>query len=109
MPFNKLSLAEMTAECEEYVDIGTIAERLGVHNRTVERLIEEFRKKLKRWRRRGRTIEYLWADVLECAKVHMKIENDGTPSVAIKRTYTKQRIKELESEVERLTQEKIVS
>ena len=107
MPYNKLSLAEMMAESEEYLDIGNIAERLGVVNRTIERLIEVFAKKLKKSRRRqGHKIVYQWADVLECAKVHMKIESEGTPSAAITRAYTKQRIKELEAEVERLKQEK---
>ena len=74
MPFNKLKLATMTAESEEYLDIGSIAKRLEVVNRTIERLIEEFAKKLKKSRRRsGRKILYLWADILWCAKVHTKI------------------------------------
>jgi len=74
MPFNKEKLAEMTAESEEYLDIGSIAERLGVVNRTIERLIEEYAKKLKKSkRRRGRKVLYLWADILWCAKVHTKI------------------------------------
>jgi transposase len=104
MPFDKLRIAAMTAEDEEYIDIETIAERFGVTKRTVERLIENFKKKLKksRWRR-GRKIAYLWSDVLKCARIHTKIETEGTPSGAIKRAYTKQRIRELEAEVERLT------
>jgi len=90
MPYNKLSLAEMMAESEEYLDIGSIAERLGVVNRTIERLFEVFAKKLKKSRRRsGRNFVYLWSDVLQCAKIHTRIESEATPSVAIKRAYTK--------------------
>jgi hypothetical protein len=106
MPYNKLRLAAMMATDEEYIDTETIAERCEVHKRTIERLFEVFAKKLKKSRRRsGRKIVYLWSDVLHCAKIHKGIESEGTPSVAIKRAYTKQRIKELEAEVERLTQE----
>jgi len=73
MPFNKLKLSEMTAVNEEYLDIGCIAERCEVSNRTIERLIEEFTKNLKKSRRRsGRKILYLWVDILWCAKVHTK-------------------------------------
>ena len=76
MPYNKLSLSEITVENEEYLDIDSIAERLEVSNRTIERLIEEFAKKLKKSRRRrGRKIVYLWTDVLESAKVHTKTDN----------------------------------
>lgn len=76
MPYNKLSLSEITVESEEYLDIDSIAERLEVSNRTIERLIEEFAKKLKKSRRRrGRKIVYLWTDVLESAKVHTKTDN----------------------------------
>jgi len=107
MPFNKLKLAEMTATNEEYLDIGSIAERLGVVNRTIERLLEVFAKKLKKSKRRsGRKILYLWSDILKCAKIHTGVETESVPSVAIKKAYTLQRVKELEAEVERLTQEK---
>lgn len=106
MPFDKLKLAAMTVTDEEHVSIEEIAERLDVHLRTVERLIEKHRKKLKNWRRQGHKKLYLWSDVLKCAKIHKEIECDDTPSVAVKRAYTRQRIKELEAEVERLTDEK---
>jgi len=107
MPFNKLKLAEMTAESEEYLDIGSIAKRLEVVNRTIERLIEKFAKKLKKSRRRqGRKILYLWSDVLQCAKIHTRVEIESIPSVAIKKAYTKQRVRELQAEVERLKHEK---
>ena len=106
MPFNKLKLAEMTADSEEYLDIDSIAERLEVVNRTIERLIEVFAKKLKKSKRRsGHKILYLWSDILQCAKIHMKIEREGTPSVAITRPYMEQRVKELEAEIERLKKE----
>ena len=103
MPYNKTRLAEMTATSEEYVDIDGIAERLDVVNRTVERLVERYAKKLKKSRKRhGRKILYLWSDILKYVKIHTGIEREGIPSVAIKRAYTKQRVKELEAEVERL-------
>jgi len=106
MPFDKLSLAGMTAVNEEYLDIGSIAERFTVHNRTIKRLIEEFAKKLKRHRRRrGREFLYLWSDILKCAKIHLGIEQDEVPSVTIKKAFTKQRVKELEAVVERLSRE----
>ena len=106
MPFDIESLSAMTAESEEYLDIDSIAERLGVSSRTIERLIERFARKLKKSRRRqSRKILYRWADVLKYAKIHTGIEKENAPSVAIERPYTKQRVKELEAEVERLTQE----
>jgi len=106
MPFNKLSVAAMTAESVEYLDLDNLAERLEVSNRTIERLIKVFAKKLKKnRRRRGRTMEYLWSDILKCAKLYLGIETESTPSIAVKRGYTKQRVKELEAEVDRLTQE----
>jgi hypothetical protein len=103
MPYNKLELAAMTATSDELLDIEGIAKRLEVDNRTVERLIEKYAKKLKksRWRR-GRKIMYQWADILRCAKLHTGIEKEDAPSVAIMRAFTKQRVKELEAEVERL-------
>ena len=106
MPYNKEKLATMTATCEEYVDIDEIAERLEVVNRTVERLIERYAKKLMKSRKRqSRKILHLWADILKYAKIHTGIDREGIPSVAIKRAYTKQRIKELELENERLRKE----
>ena len=107
MPFEKLSLAAMTATSDEYVCTEGIAERFDVSKRTIERLIERFAKKLRKSRRRrGRTIEYLWSDVLQCAKTYTGIiEKENVPSVAIKKAYTKQRVKELEAEVERLKKE----
>ena len=106
MPYSKVKLAEMTATGEEYIDIDGIAERFGVVPRTVERLIEVYAKKLKKSRKRqGRKILYKWADLLKYAKIYNKVENDDTPSVAIKRAYTKQRVKELEAENERLKKE----
>ena len=76
MPYNKSKLAEMTAEREEYLDIGSIAERLEVSQREIERLIEEFSKILKKSRRRsGRKFLYLWADILWYAKAHTKTIN----------------------------------
>ena len=96
----------MTVEDEEYLDTGSLAERLEVCSRTIERLIDDYAKKLKRSRRRqGHKIVYLWSEVLHCAKLHTGIETENAPSVAVKRAYTKQRIKELEAEVERLRQE----
>ena len=105
MPFNKLKLVAMTTTDEEYLCLDEIAERCEVHKRTVERVIEKFRKKLKHWRRRGKTKEYLWSDVLKYAKIHAGIEKENVPSGAIQRAYTKQRINELEAEVERLKNE----
>ena len=106
MPFNKLRIAAMTAESEEYLDTGTIAKRCEVSERTIERLIEVFAKKLKKnRRRRGRTIEYLWSDVLRCVKIRTGVETEGGPSVAVERAYSKQRVQELKAEVERLTRE----
>ena len=106
MPFDIESLSAMTAEGEEYLDIDSIAKRLGVSSRTVERVIERFARKLKKSKRRqSRKILYRWSDVLKCAKIHTEIESENVPSGAIKRAYTKQRVKELEAEVERLTQE----
>jgi len=103
MPFNKMKLAEMTATSEEYIDNNEIAERLEVTKRTVERLIEVYAKKLKKSKQRqGRKILYRWADILRCAKIHTGIEKENIPSVAIERAYTKQRVMELEAEVERL-------
>jgi DNA-binding transcriptional ArsR family regulator len=97
----------MKTEVEEFVDIDTIAERFGVHHRTIERLIEEYARKLKKSRRRqGRKILYRWADILKVAKHHTGVEKEHIPSRAIKRAYTKQRIKELEAEVALLTQER---
>ena len=106
MPYNKTKLAEMTATNEEYIDIDGIAERLDVVNRTVERLIERYAKKLKKSRKRsGRKILYLWSEILKYAKIYNKVEKEDIPSVAIKRAYTKQRVQELEAEVERLQEE----
>ena len=106
MPYNKLKLAEMTAESEEYLDIDSIAERLEVVNRTIERLIEVYAKKLKKSKRRsGHKILYQWADILKCAKIHKGIEGEGVPARAIEKAYTKQRVKELEAEIERLKNE----
>ena len=101
MPFDKLKLSAMTVENEEFVDKKEIAERLGVTIRTFERLTERFRKKLKNSRRRcGRKIVYRWADVLQCVKIHIGIEK--VPTVAVRTACTKQRVQELEMEVERL-------
>ena len=106
MPFDPTKLAAMTAESEEYLDLDSLAERLGVVNRTIERLIEDYAKKLKRSRRRrGHKMFYLWSEVLHCAKLHVGIEKEHVPSGAVKQAYTKQRIRELEAEVEHLTQE----
>ena len=106
MPYDKMKLAEMTATGEEYIGYDDIAKRLGVVNRTVERLIEVYAKKLKESRRwQGRKILYLWTDILKYAKIHNKIEKEDIPSVAIKRAFTKQRGKELETEVKRLKEE----
>ena len=103
MPFDKLSLAAMTATDEEFIDKVEIANRLAVTERTVERLIEKFRRKLRKHsRRQGRKIAYLWSDVLKYAKIYAGIERENVPSAAIMRAYSKQRIKELESEIERL-------
>ena len=106
MPYNKLKLAAMTATENEYIDKETIAERLGVTLRTVERLLEEYARELKKSRcRHGRKMKYLWADVLRHAKFHTGIEKENNPSVTIKRAYTKQRVQELEAEVARLKKE----
>jgi transposase-like protein len=106
MPYNKSSLAAMTATSEEYIDIEDAVQRLKVSKRTVERLVEEYAKKLKKSRRsHGRKILYQWADVLQCAKIHTGIEKENVPSVAIRRAYTKQYAKELEAENERLKNE----
>ena len=106
MPFNKLKLAAMTATDEEYLCLEGIAERLEVTKRTIERLTEKFAKKLKKSRRRcGRKIVYLWSDILKCAKIYARVENENVPSRTIQRAYTKQRIKELEAENERLKDE----
>ena len=106
MPFDPTKLAAMTAESEEYLDLDNLAERLGVSSRTVERLVEAFSKKLKRSRRRrGHRMFYLWSEVLHCAKLHTGVETENAPSVTIRKRYTKQRIKELEAELERLRQE----
>ena len=106
MPYNKSSLAEMTVS-DEFLDKEELAERLAVDKRTVERLIKKYAKKLKKSkRRRGRKIEYLWSDILMCARLHTGIEKKIIPSVSIERAYTKQRVKELEAEIERLTQER---
>lgn len=105
MPYNELKLAELTTTCEEYIDKDEIAKRLGVVKRTVERLIEAYRKKLKHWRRRGKVLEYLWSDILKCAKIHKGIENENVPSVAIKRACMKQRIKDHVAEAVRLINE----
>ena len=103
MPFDKLKLSTMTAS-EEYVSIDEIAIRLGVTERTVERLTERFRKKLKASRRkRGRKIEYRWSDVLRCAKIYTGIE--AVLSGASRTAHAKQRVQELEAEIERLRQE----
>ena len=103
MPYDKLKLAEMTATNEEYIDKSEIAERLGVTKRTVERLIEEYARKLRKSRRRqGRKMIYLWADILRYAKIHTGIEKENIPSPSIKKAYTKQRIQELEAENKRL-------
>ena len=107
MPFDIESLSAMTAEGEEYLDIDSIVKRLGVSSRTIERVIEKFARKLKKSRRwRGRKFEYIWSDVLKYAKIHTGIESENVPSDAIERTYTKQRVKELEAEVKRLTRER---
>ena len=106
MPFDEVKLAAMTAKSEEYVGKEEIAEQFGVTKRTVERLIEKFSKRLKKSRRRqGRRIEYRWADVLRCARIHTGIERESVPSVTIRTAYTKQRVKELEAEVERFKNE----
>jgi uncharacterized protein YceH (UPF0502 family) len=106
MPYNELELSAMTATCEEYIDIGDVAMRLHVDKRTAERLIEEYAKKLKKSRKwQGRKFLYLWADVLHCAKIHVGIENEGVPSASNTKAYMKQRIEELEAEVERLKKE----
>ena len=106
MPYNRVKLAEMTATNEEYVDIGEIARRLGVVNRTVERLIERYARRLKKSRKRqGRKILYIWADILKCAKIYNRIEREDVPSVAIKRAYTRQMVQKLEADVKRLQEE----
>jgi hypothetical protein len=53
-------------------------------------------------------LEYLWADVLKYAKIHIGVEIENVPSVAIKRACMKQRVKELETEVEWLKNESSV-
>jgi regulator of replication initiation timing len=88
MPFNREELAEMTATREEYVDNEGIAKRLGVSNRTVERLIERYEKSVrihKVWY--GSVLLYRWCDVLECAKIHAEITKEYVPS---KRLFTQQ-------------------
>ena len=103
MSYNKSRLAAMTAESEEFISKDEIARRFGVTKRTVERLIERYARKLKKSRRRqGRKILYLWAKVLWCAKLYTKIEKENIPSPSIKREFTKQRVRELEAENERL-------
>jgi hypothetical protein len=104
MPYEKVGLATMVATSDEYVNKEEIAQRLNVHNRTVERLFERYMKKLKKSRRRrGRKIEYLWSDVLECAKIHTGIEKDKTPSTSIRKLFKKQQyLQELEVENEKL-------
>ena len=105
MPYNKLKIAAMTATSEEFIDKNEIAKRLELHKRTVERLIERYQKRLKNRQRRSRKIVYLWADILKCAKIYLGIKKENIPSVAIKKAFTKQRIKELELENERLRNE----
>jgi len=106
MPFNKPHLAAMTVTSEEYIDKDEIAKRLNVVGRTVERLIERYKKRLtKNGRRSGRKNLYLWADILKYAKDYIGIEKENVPSGAIKKAYTKQRLKELEEENARLRQE----
>ena len=80
----------------------------GVQDENFPAMLEQkvFAKKLKKSKRRsGYKILYLWSDILRCAKIHMKIEREGTSSVAITRPYTEQRVKELEAEIERLKKE----
>lgn len=103
MPFDKTSLVTMTAEEGEFVNKEQIAERFGVTLRTIERLIEANAKTLgKRLQREGRKKKYLWSDVLQCARIHVGIGKKNGPSVSMKREYTKQRVLELEAEIEQL-------
>jgi len=108
MPYNRVKLAEMTTTNDEYLDLDEIAKRLEVTKRTIERLVEEYAKKLKRSKRRnGRKFLYLWADMLMCAKIHTKLERDKTPSPSIKKQYMKlQQIEEMKRENARLILEK---
>ena len=104
MPFNKANILCLSNETAEYVNKEQIAAMFRVTLRTVERLIEEYNKKLKKnrcWK--GNRYEYYWPDVLLCVKLHMGIAQENIPSTTIKKAYTKQRIIELEKQLEELT------
>jgi len=103
MPFNKADILCMSNELAEYVNKEQIVTQFGVKMRTVERLIEEYNKKIKKNRRwRGNRYEYYWPNVLWCVKLHTGIAQENIPSTTIKKKYTKQRIIELEEQLEEL-------
>lgn len=101
MGFNREHILAMVPEKDNYLDTDQIAEHFGVHSRTIERLIENYRKKLKKHRkRRGRKILYPLDVVLKIVKLHIGIEKEHVPSAAIKKARTEQRIRELEAELQ---------
>ena len=99
MPFNKADILCMSTDTEEYLSVEEIAGRFGVSERTIDRVIEKYAKKLKKnQRREGRKKLYFWPDVLKCVKLHKGLAKEETPSVTIKKKHTKQRLAELEKE-----------
>lgn len=100
MPYDRNALATMTAnDPEEFVNIKQIAERLDIDERSVQRLAERFKVKLKkhgcsRLENGKRKTAYRWAAILECAKIHVGLLEEGKPSRTVKRMNAKRRADE---------------
>ena len=73
MPFNKEQLAGMTANYDEYVNKAQIAERFGISVQTVDSVIEHAKRNASHLRLRSRK-EYLWEDIIKCARSYAGVK-----------------------------------